>query len=268
LRTSEKRKTLPQFQVQASFTWSHALDDISNGGFLPFNLDTNTSILSAQNSYHLHQYNYGNTDYDVRKQFNLSCVYHIPKPHGVWDALLDRTISGTMFVRSGLPFTVIDGATSDALNGYNYGPGLGLDIFANSSAGPLTCGSSAAFSLSGNNSPCLTTSEFASPVGPGGIASFGNQRRNQVYGPNFFDTDLTLMKDFRIPHWEGAEFQIGAQAFNLLNHPNFDQPIGDVSNSQFGSIVRTVATPTSIFGSFLGADASPRALQIRAQLRF
>jgi hypothetical protein len=32
--------------------------------------------------------------------------------------------------------------------------------------------------------------------------------------------------------------------------------------------VRTVATPTSIFGSFLGADASPRALQIRAQLRF
>jgi hypothetical protein len=76
------------------------------------------------------------------------------------------------------------------------------------------------------------------------------------------------MKDFRIPKWEGAEMQIGVQAFNILNHPNFDQPIGDVSNSQFGDIVRTAATPTSIFGSFLGADASPRALQIRAQLRF
>ena len=97
---------------------------------------------------------------------------------------------------------------------------------------------------------------------------FGNQRRNQVYGPGFFDTDLTLMKTLRIPRWEGAKFQFGAQAFNVLNHPNFDQPIGDISNPQFGSTVRTVSTPTSIFGSFLGADASPRALQIKGQITF
>ena len=79
---------------------------------------------------------------------------------------------------------------------------------------------------------------------------------------------MTLMKNFRIPHTENADFQVGAQAFNLFNHPNFDQPIGDVSNGQFGSIVNTVATPTSIFGSFLGANASPRALQIRGQITF
>ena len=163
---------------------------------------------------------------------------------------------------------MIDGATTGALGGFNYGPLLGLSFFANSSVGPLSCDSSAAFSVSGTNNPCMTTSESSSAVVPGATGRFGNQRRNQVYGPAFFDTDLTLMKSFRIPHWEGAEFQIGAQAFNILNHPNFDQPINDVSNSQFGSIVRTVATPTSIFGSFLGADASPRTLQIRAQLRF
>jgi hypothetical protein len=46
------------------------------------------------------------------------------------------------------------------------------------------------------------------------------------------------MKTLHIPHWEGAEFQFGAQAFNVLNHPNFDQPIGDIANPQFGSIVR------------------------------
>ena len=67
---------------------------------------------------------------------------------------------------------------------------------------------------------------------------------------------------------EGAQLQIGAQAFNVLNHPNFDQPVNDVSNPAFGSIIRTVGAPTSIFGSFLGGDASPRALQIRAQLQF
>jgi hypothetical protein len=76
------------------------------------------------------------------------------------------------------------------------------------------------------------------------------------------------MKTFAIPHWEGAQFQIGAQAFNLFNHPNFDQPVGDVSNPAFGSIIRTVGDPTSIFGSFLGGDASPRALQIRAKIQF
>jgi hypothetical protein len=76
------------------------------------------------------------------------------------------------------------------------------------------------------------------------------------------------MKSFRIPRWEGAESQIGAQAVNILNHPNFDKPVADLGNPQFGYSVRTVSTPTSIFGSFLGADASPRALQIRAQLTF
>ena len=84
----------------------------------------------------------------------------------------------------------------------------------------------------------------------------------------FFDTDRTVMKNFRIPRWEGAEFQIGTRAFKVLNHPNFDQPVGDLSNSQFGTIIRTVGTRTSIFGSFLGGDSSPCVLQIRAQLRF
>jgi len=272
LTASFTRHINTAFQVQASFTWSHALDDISNGGFLPYNFDTNTSILTPQNPYNFKQYNYGNADYDVRKQFNLSYVYNTPKLHSaLWNALLDWTISGTLFARSGMPFTAIDGANSGLLASYNFGPdptGFGPELFANSFVGPISCSSSAAYSVVGTPRPCMTPSEFASPIGPGGMGAFGNQRRNQIYGPDYFDTDLTLMKNFRIPHWEGAEFQIGAQAFNILNHPNFDQPIGDISNAQFGQSVRTVATPTSIFGSFLGADASPRALQIRAQLRF
>ncbi len=252
-------------QVQASYTWSHALDDVSNGGFLPFNFDTNTSILAPQNPYNLRLYNYGNADYDSRHQFNASYLYNTPNLRGWWGALLDWTVSGTFFVRTGLPFTVIDSGSTGVLNSYNYGPsplGFGPELFANSSVGPINCGTS------GATTPCLTSAEFSSAVGPGGVGTFGNQRRNQVYGPGFFDTDLTLMKTLPIPRWEGAKFQFGAQAFNVLNHPNFDQPIGDIANPQFGSIVRTVATPTSIFGSFLGADASPRSLQIKAQVIF
>lgn len=249
-------------QVQANYTWSHALDDISNGGFLPFNFDTNTSILAPQAPYNFKAYNYGNADYDTRHQVSASYVYNTPNLHGLWGALLDWTVSGTFFARTGLPFTVIDSGSTGILNEFNYGPATGLDLFANSSVGPLNCTSSA------TSTPCLTPTEFSSPVGPGGVATFGAQRRNQVYGPKFFDTDLTLMKTIPIPHWEGAKFQFGAQAFNILNHPNFDQPVGDIANPQFGSIVRTVGDPTSIFGSFLGGDASPRALQIKGLITF
>ena len=269
LIASVSRNVNASLQVQAAFTWSHALDDISNGGFLPYNFNTNTSILAAQNPANWKQYNYGNADYDARKQFNATYVYHTPKLQSrLWDTLLDWTISGTFFYRTGLPFTVIDGGDTSTLGAFNYGPALGMNLFADSTVGPLSCSSSAAFTVSGTNTPCMTAAQFPSPIGPGGVATFGNQRRNQVYGPSYFNTDLMVMKNFRFPGWESAELQIGAQAFNVLNHPNFDQPINDIGSSQFGQSVRTASTPTSIFGSFLGADASPRALQVRAQLRF
>ncbi len=264
------RNIATNFQAQASFTWSHALDDISNGGFLPFNFDTNTSILSPQNPYNFKQYNYGNADYDSRRQFNLVYSYQTPKFHGWRDAVGNWTVSGVLFYRTGLPFTVIDGTATGVLGSYNYGPALGLSLFSNDLVGPLTCSSSNHFNYANPTAttPCMSTSDFTSAIGPGGIGTFGAQTRNQIYGPDYFDTDLTLMKNFRVPHWESAQFQVGAQAFNILNHPNFDQPQGNIQNPQFGYSVATVATPTSIFGSFLGANASPRALQIRAQLTF
>jgi hypothetical protein len=262
------------FQVQASYTWSHALDTISNGGFLPFNDQTNISTLYQQNPYNVKQYNYGNADYDARQQFNIGYSYQTPKFHGWRNAIGDWTVAGVAFYRTGLPFTAIDGLTTGTLGSYNYGPApagfFPNFLFSNDSAGPLSCTSSNHYNY-GNptaTTACMNPADFTSAIVPGGIGTFGAQRRNQIYGPNFFDTDLTLMKNFRIPHWESAQFQVGAQAFNILNHPNFDQPQGNIDNPQFGFSTATVAAPTSIFGSFLGANAAPRALQIRAQLTF
>ncbi len=265
LTASFTRHVSSSFQLQASFTWSHALDDVSNGGFLPFNLGSNTSVLTPQNPYCFKCYNYGNADYDRRKQFNATYLWHTPKLNNkALDLLADWTLSGTFFFYSGSPFTVIDGATSGLLSGFNYGDTL----FADTTVGQLSCSSSNRFDNYRTNPACFSGADFTSPIAAGGVATFGNERRNQIYGPNFFDADLTIMKNFRVPKWEGAELEIGAQAFNVLNHPNFDQPVGNLGAPNFGYSDRTVATPTSIFGSFLGADASPRALQIRAQLRF
>lgn len=247
-----------QLQIQGNYTWSHALDEISNGGFLPFSQSTNFSLVNQQNPFNLRQ-NYGNADYDARQYFSMNYVWTTPKEKGWLGAISSWTVAGTVFYRTGLPFTALDSGTNSVLGGFNYGsvtaPFL---LFANYPSGqPLSCNSSAV------TTPCFPMSAF-SPANTG----FGTQRRNQLYGPNFFDTDLSIMKDFKIPLGENGKFSVGAQFFNLFNHPNFDQPVGDLGSSQFGQIISTVNSPTSIFGSFLGANASPRIIQLKAGVTF
>ena len=258
--TASLRHQFRSVQVQANYTWSHALDEVSNAGFLQYNFLTNTSVLSPQDPFNLRG-NYGNADYDVRHYFSFNYVWEVPRFWGPRTIFGDWTVSGTIFARSGLPFTVVDGNATSALAANNYGGvlnGTGAFVFANYLGGaPSSCGSSAV------NTPCFTTAMFSSAT-----TGFGTQRRNQFYGPRYFDTDFTVMKNFRIPRWESAKFGVGLQFFNLFNHPNFDQPVGDVANPQFGSINTTVGTPTSILGSFLGGDASPRLIQLKANLTF
>ena len=255
------RHQFSSLQVQANYTWSHALDEISNAGFLQYNFGTNISVLSPQNPFNLRGFNYGNADYDTRHYFSLNYVWQVPHFWGPKPVFAGWLVSGTIFARSGLPFTVIDGNATSNLASNNYGGalnGTGAFVFANYLGGaPASCSSDAV------DTPCLTSSMFSSAT-----SGFGAQRRNQFYGPKFFDTDLTVMKNFNIPRWESAKFGTGVQFFNLFNHPNFDQPIGDIANPQFGSIVSTVSTPTSILGSFLGGDASPRLIQLKANLTF
>jgi hypothetical protein len=77
------------------------------------------------------------------------------------------------------------------------------------------------------------------------------------------------MKNFHLaPLGEQGRISFGITAFNVFNHPNFDQPVADVADPSFGTIVSTVNAPTSIFGAFLGADASPRLLQTQIRLTF
>jgi len=254
-------------QAQVNYTYSHALDEISNGGFNGFiggngGIGRIGSDLSPVNDSNLRQYNYGNADYDTRHYISANYVYELPK--GPTLALKGWQLSGTLFARSGLPYTVFDTGTSGTFGGLNYGAPTFANFTGTSYPG-----------CSGPNennppTPCLNSADFSSPlaVAQTGVGSFGAQRRNQFFGPRYFDTDMTVMKYTQIPHWETAKLGLGVQFFNLFNHPNFQSPVNDINSSNFGQVLDTVNTPTSILGSFLGGDASPRLIQLTAKFNF
>ena len=95
---------------------------------------------------------------------------------------------------------------------------------------------------------------------------FGNIQPNDFWGPGFFNISTQVTKT--IPIREHTSFQIGASAFNLLNHPSFAVPNSNVTSGSFGLITSTVSSPTSIYGTGQGAIVSGRVLVVLAKFNF
>ena len=64
------------FSGRFNYTYAHVLDDVSNGGILPYSL-TN-SILYQISPYCLRSLNYSNSDYDLRHSWDASYVWNLP----------------------------------------------------------------------------------------------------------------------------------------------------------------------------------------------
>ena len=264
--------------IQANYTYSHALDEVSNGGFLNFSSGnfgaTNWSAINPPNPNCI-RCMYGPADYDVRHYFSLNYVWQLPIRdltfgHGPNMLLNGWQVSGTLFIRSGLPFTVVDLASSAALAADNFGaPPTNNQVFASVlKPGVPSCGAGNAFG-GPNAVPCLQAANFAPVIDPvTGVGTFGNQGRNRFRGPGYWNSDFTIIKYTNIPGWEQGQLGIGFQFFNVFNHPNFDNPVSNVAATQFGSSIRALSPPTTILGSVLGGDASPREIQLTARLRF
>lgn len=253
--------------VNFNYAWSHAFDE--SEGLDPFNLATNTSIRFQEDPLNLRR-NYGPADWDARHYVSANYIIDLPVRralfgHG-WKPLVEGwQVSGTVFFRTGLPYTVIDSfAPPLQSSAFSYGSTV-FATYNGASVGQayVSCGGPANFSP--NVKTCLDPTLF---TGAGSETDFGNLGRNAFRGPRFFDTDFSIFKNTKLPKWERAELGIGLQFFNLFNHPNFDQPVGDVNSAVFGRTFSEVASPTSILGSFLGGDNSPRLIQLKAQFRF
>jgi hypothetical protein len=73
----------------------------------------------------------------------------------------------------------------------------------------------------------------------------GNASRVPVYGPDFVNTDFSVIKQFRLP-WENMGLNFRAEFFNLFNHAQFGQPISDINAIGFGAVNSTVNNPRLI----------------------
>jgi len=241
--------------LQFNYEYSHALDIVSNGGFDPFGANS----VGLGNPYNPST-NYGNADYDTRQYVSGSYVFTMPYFGGPRVLTDNFQIAGTLFHNNGYPFSVTD--SSVAIQNFS-GP-----VYAQQIA-PLTsnaCGGEAHVTnpTGLNQVPCSFVSSYA----PAGATTYlAASRRNQISGPHFTDADLDVTKGFAVPKFESGKLNLGVQFFNIFNHPNFAQPSGNVAGNT-GLISGTVNPPTSILGSFLGGDASPRLIQLKASFVF
>ena len=66
------------------------------------------------------------------------------------------------------------------------------------------------------------------------IGTYGNAGHNSLRGPGYFDVDVAVTREFKLS--ERLTFHVRGEAFNVLNHPNFGSPNGNISSSTFGQI--------------------------------
>jgi hypothetical protein len=267
-------------QGQVNYTWSHCLDEVSNGGFLQFSAGAILSPLPGELAR-----NYGPCDYDIRHNLTAQYVYQLPvkvRSHSLGYALNGWQLSGTAFWHSGVPFSVLSTPYSANGNGIVQGAGLqfaslvpGLPLYQHHPIPGVTQPGTVQW---------LNPDAFVSAVDPGTGAcnggdgpqncQFGNLGRNALRGPDFLWSDFYLTK--WVPLTEHLKLRLDAQFFNLFNHPNFALPsivlagIPGKPSTQtgFGALTSTTSPPTGLLGVGLGGDTSPRMIALHARVEF
>jgi hypothetical protein len=262
-----------------SYTYSHALDDISNGGTgLYFNGGAVTNQITPVSPSILM---YSNSDYDIRHNLVADVTY--VEPYRFANKLVDLaaggwTIAGKGYWRTGEPFSVFNNNAGNSISNGSGATTVLADVLNNNFNHACTSYSSHCFQtpgiFNGQGVSAVfnpTTGAFVgtTPSGPGPTPqlNYGNVARNSFFGPHYADVDVSVYKD--ILRLSTAQFQIGAQAYNVMNHVNFGQPGNNASNpGTLGVISSDISAPTSPYGSFQGSVVSGRVLVVQGRLTF
>jgi hypothetical protein len=225
--TVEKHAT-HGLQVLGTYTWSHVLDVSSSYE------DTAFVGAGSFDPYGRLQRDYGNAAFDARHRFTVSFNYDVPNLNKL-----------SMF--HWMPSRIFGGWGLTFINLLQSGQPI---IFSDGNQFSLTCPNFIYYScpdrpdlvkmpvkldprtatFGGLNNYFFDPSSFTDNA----LGTLGNTTRNFFHGPGFWNTDFGLRKDTSIT--EGTSIELRFEAFNLFNHVNFANPVGDVSSGNFGRI--------------------------------
>lgn len=239
-------------QFDLNYTYAHSIDNASvaaNSFFTDFVCDiTNLRVCK------------GDSDFDVRHSISMIGVYELPFGRG-------KTFAGGA---SGLLNQVIGGWAISGIENWH----TGLAFRTGSNAFPIGFATVAPGIFDGdthairrgihndpNNGNALQF--FADPTAA--IGSFSGPvglemgPRNNLHGPGYSNTDMALIKNFKLT--ESVRMEFHAEAFNVFNHPSFALPL----NGSGG--VADFTLPSS-FGVITATANSPRQMQLALRIEF
>jgi hypothetical protein len=226
-------------QFNANYTWSHALDTLSDA----FN-NARGQILRPTNNFNVRN-DYGNADFDIRHRFVVSYYYELPWGRGNrW--LGGWNFGGIVTLQKGTPVQLFDSAGGGDANADGYRTdrpfyrGSGdINSIVQNNVSPadgyfnpdITATGSGPFRrIAANGSDCPAGSgQFISATRWWCDSPLG---RNGLIGPGYVNFDFNVAKDFKLT--ERVKMQFQANFFNLFNHTNFVNPVGNLNSSNFG----------------------------------
>jgi hypothetical protein len=198
LQTIVRLQSVHRFSGFAAYTWSHAIDDASDGiDFVPqIAFPQDPGNLAAER---------GNSSFDTRQRFTLALNYDLPKLGS--NRLLGagwqlNTIVG---VQTGRPIPIVNSNDTSGRFYFNQRPNVVSGV------NPILAHWNA---FTGYLNPLA----FSQPA----FGTFGDLGRNAIYGPGYRNLDFSVTKNTQITDRFGVQFR--AEFFNIFNHPNFALP--------------------------------------------
>jgi len=268
LQVQFQRRLSRGLQVLASFSWAHSIDTASTGaGGITF-----ADYYSREEGA---QANRGPSSFDVRDSASVALTYNIPTPkiNAFVDAMFqDWSVQNIFQARSAPPVDVnyyylYTLETQTAGVRPNITPGIPLYLY-----GSQYPGGKAINGTPGAAGQCPDGSQSIGPFCPPSANKQGDLGRDALRGFGAWQWDFAAHRDFSVG--EKAKLQFRAELFNVLNHPNFGQPSGNLAVAGFGLSQQTLAQSLNSFnvgsGGFDPAYqfGGPRALQFALKVTF
>ena len=271
LQLQFQRRLSHGMQALASYTWAHSIDDGSAG-----------SVVNPSNGFFPSSTNRGPSDFDIRNAFSVGITYDIPAPksnNSINAVLRGWSVQNVIQLRTAPPVDVVDGLFGATLQGFGINvrpdvdPAIPLYIYGSQFPGGKAFNNTVGAVAGGCSDGSQSIGPFCPPPtdANGNPLRQGTLPRNALQGFGANQWDFGVHREF--PIRELLTLQFRAELFNILNHPNFAQPIGDISNPKFGQSAQMLGQ--SLGGNVGGGGfaalyqiGGPRSVQLALKLSF